>query len=289
MTPTRSRAEPQFFNVYDLPWEIVETVGLLAGLEQRMISHDTETGASTHMARIRPGWHTDTGGLGVAVEFVVVEGQLAVDGQLLKVGGYARIPAVLGSVPIESELGCQAYVFLSSDPEAESEATVRTTSFWDEPWEEGLLNKLPQRWKSLRLPDPGDGPVHGGPRGLLRVMQWLPGFIAPMEHVHSVWEELIFLSGDWIAGEWGAVAPGSYLSSPAGFWHAPVSTRTGALAIVHSDLPLDLTQRDCEGGPELTRAYLDETSMLELPKHEGEAFLARFGVSLPSKSGAASE
>ena len=94
----------------------------------------------------------------------------------------------------------------------------------------------------------------------------------------------MFLSGDWIAGERGAVGPGTYLSSPAGFWHAPVATRTGALAIVHSELPLDLEQRDCDGGPELMRAYLDEMSWLEPPTHDGDEFLSRFEIRLTSRA-----
>src|SRR5205823_5220281 len=120
-------------------------------------------------------------------------------------------------------------------------------------------------WKSLRLPDSGEG-AHGGPSGLLRVMQCLPGFIAPMEHLHSAWEELIFLSGDWLA-ERGIVAAGTYLGNPADWWHAPVTTRDGALAIVHSSKPLDLIQRPCPGGPEFCRGYLERASWLDLPRH----------------------
>ncbi len=273
-----ARGESQFFNIYELPWEASGDPDILAGLDRRLVSRDSATGAATLMVRIPPGWQglTDAD---ATVEFFMLEGDLGVDDERLKVAGYAFVPPGAGSVRLSSQRGAQAHVFWTPGMEIDLGA-VRTTSFWDEPWQEGLLNQLPQRWKSLRLPDPGDGPVHGSPSGLLRVMQWLPGFMAPMVHVHSVWEEVIFLSGDWISGDHGAVAPGTYLSNPPGYWHAPVSTRTGALAIVHADRPLDLTQRDCEGGPELTRAYLDEMSMLEAPAHEGAEFLSRFGIEL---------
>jgi hypothetical protein len=97
-------------------------------------------------------------------------------------------------------------------------------------------------------------------------MQWLPGFVAPKEHVHSTWEELVFLQGDWFEPR-GVVAPGTFLGNPAGWWHAPVTTRDGALALVHATAPLDLEQRERPGGEAFCREYLDRASWLELPRH----------------------
>ena len=278
MSNDQRREDHRFFNIYELPWDTAAEPAGVAGLEQRLISRDSATGASTLMVRVPAGWE-GAADAETTVGLFVLEGDLDVDGHELRVTGYAHVPPSAGAVPLSSRSGAQAYVFWTPEMEIDPGA-VRITSFWDAPWEEGLLNKLPQRWKSLRQPDPADGPIHGSPSGLLRVMQWMPGFVAPMVHVHSVWEEVIFLCGDWIAGERGAVAPGSYLGTPAGYWHAPVPTRTGALAIVHADKPLDLEQRECDGGPELTRAYLDEMSMLEAPAHGELDFLERFDVEL---------
>ena len=109
------------------------------------------------------------------------------------------------------------------------------------------------------------GPCRAGPNGCLRLTQWLAGYAAPQEHVHSVWEELIFLAGDWLVPERdGVTRGGSYLGNPAGLWHGPVVTARGVLAIVHSTEQLDLTQRDRDDADELVARYLEGGS-LEVP------------------------
>jgi hypothetical protein len=289
--PKWNREEPfAFFNVYELEPERNAETPFGSGLEQRLLSAGAISGASTSLVGFPSGWETlvDTGD--ATAEFFVIDGELTIDGARLAVGGYGYLPRGGGSAQIATESGAHAYVFWTpnmplGDAEDLPGRERRTVSFWDEPWHEGLLDKkLPQRWKSLRVPDSGTG-KHGSRAGLLRVMQWLPGFIAPMEHWHSDWEELIFLSGDWLA-ERGWVGPGTFLGNPGGWWHAPVATRDGCLAIVHSESPLDLEQRECDWGPTAMREYLDRASWLEQPQHMGRDAFAKFGLRVPADVGA---
>ena len=158
-------------------------------------------------------------------------------------------------------------MFWNPAPRPSEAAGLRVTSIWREPWQQGRLTGLPfgRMFKSLRLPDATEGAVQGGPNGCLRLTQWLAGYAAPQEHVHSVWEELIFLAGDWLVPERDGVARGgSYLGNPAGLWHGPVVTARGVLAIVHSTEQLDLTQRDRDDADELVARYLEGGS-LEVP------------------------
>ncbi|MSO94906.1 MAG: DUF4437 domain-containing protein [Thermoleophilia bacterium] len=272
---------PGFFSVFDLPWRTAPERDIVSGLDQRLISEDATTGASTSMIRIPAGWRGSPGESDITAELFVVEGSLSLDGRSLGVGSYAFLPHGKGAERLVACEDVQMYLFLTPGMEISGQDDVRVMSFWDEPWQEGLLDrKLPQRWKSLRLPDFVEG-AHGSAAGLLRVMQWQPGFIAPMEHLHSTWEELIFLQGDWVA-ERGIIVPGSFLGNPGESWHAPVATRDGALALVHSNRPLDLIQRHCEGGEEFCRTYLERGSWLTLPQHGGEEAFAQYGISSPA-------
>ena len=263
--------DPAFFSVFELPWRPAEEE-LVAGLEQRLISRGAGTGGSTSLVRLPAGWRGRP--VEATVELFVVEGSVSLGGASHGVGGYFWLPGGRGSAELASETGAHAYVFWtpSMDIAGQTEPRTRRASGTSRGRRVCSTGTCRSGGESLRLPDSGEG-AHGGPGGLLRVMQWLPGFVAPKEHLHSTWEELVFLQGDWFA-ERGVVAPGSFLGNPGGWWHAPVTTRDGALALVHARAPLDLEQRECPGGEEFCRAYLERASWLELPATRTGGFRA---------------
>ena len=261
-----SRHSPQFFELDELPEALIEGPDPFADTMGRVVSRDDETGAATLKLRLSPGWSLPTSALGGLVEFVVLEGELGVGSERVGAGGVASLPPGTGD-GVGSVSGAEAFVFWNPAAAPSDQAEARVTSIWREPWQQGRPTGLPfgRMFKSLRHPDATEGEVQGGPNGCLRLTQWLAGYTAPQEHVHSVWEELIFFASDWLVPERDGVARGgSYLGNPAGLWHGPVVTLRGVLAIVHSTEQLDLTQREYDGADELVSRYLEGGS-LQLP------------------------
>ena len=117
-------------------------------------------------------------------------------------------------------------------------------------------------FKSLRLPDPAEGAIHGGSEGAVRMFLFTPGFSDPREHVHSVWEEMIYLTGDMMMPDRGVLAPGSYMGNPPDFWHAPMICHRGAVLLFHNHDPIDMETRDYPDGEAIAERYRDSESWL---------------------------
>ena len=263
-----SRESPQFFEVGDLPLGKIDGPDAFADVSGRMLSRDSRSGGATLKVSLPAGWSLPPAVAGGLVELFVLEGELLVDAQRAGAGGFVSLPSGTAA-EVVSPSGAEAFVFWNPAAVIDESASARLTSVWQEPWQQGRLTGLPfgRMFKPLRHPDKTEGDLQGGPNGCLRLTQWLAGYAAPQEHVHSVWEELIFLGGDWLVPERDDVArAGSYLGNPAGFWHGPVATSRGVLAIVHSTKELDLTTRDYDGADALVSRYLEEA-----PLHESSA------------------
>jgi hypothetical protein len=267
----RARSEPQFFNIGHLEWEVRGAPAAVEGLTFRTLSRDNQTEAATLFVRFPPGWRKVVRTDEATTEVFLLSGDLALEDQRVGSCGYIVVPRNGTSVTLDSERGAEGILWWSPTLPAVDGARPRVTSAWDEPWHEGVLTGLPygRRFKVLRDGDILEGPVQGGPSGFLRLNHWIAGYAAPNEHKHGVWEELIFLHGDWLTLERGLVASGSYIGNPPGWWHGPLASRFGALALVHSDRPLDLTLREHDGGAEFTERYLHSASLGEQPEHAG--------------------
>ncbi|MSO94879.1 MAG: hypothetical protein EXQ81_03675 [Thermoleophilia bacterium] len=261
-----------------MEWEVGPGPRTFAALERRELSRDAESDSATLMVRIPPAWKSVDLGDEATTEIFVLEGDLVVNGEAVGCGGYISLPPIGVANALESRCGAQVLVWHSHRLPVAPEAALRVTSIWAEPWQEGRLKGLPygRLFKVLRANDVLEGPVQGGEAGFLRLNQWLPGYVAPNEHRHEVWEELIFLHGDWLTLERGQVAAGSYLGNPPGWWHGPLASRFGALAFVHSNRALGVELRDIEGGVAFSESYLRSGSLLDRPEHQGATALEPF-------------
>jgi hypothetical protein len=267
--PRWSREEPQFFNAFELDWEAASDPRSLHSVESRLLSREQDGSGLSMMVKLEPGWKSVELAEDATIEFVVLEGDLLVGGERLRAGGFAYVPQGVGSVELSSDTGAQAIVFWNVDLPREhgTELTVRRVV--DEPWNMSVMPTALHgaMHKSLRLPDAGDAELHGGPGGGVRVVILTPGFCDDREHVHSVWEEMLFLGGDLIMPERGILAPGSYLGNPADFWHAPMITQRSSFMLLQMTKPIDMEIREYPGGREMAEAYLDGASWLESGKH----------------------
>jgi hypothetical protein len=274
-----SREEPQFFNIHGLDWVPSREVRVLDGVETRLLSSDEDRTSTTTMARLPAGWDAVESGEDATVEFFVLEGDLEINGDTVGAGGYAFIPrGAAGDTDLRSVAGAQVIVFSNALMAKEHGAEIVIRRLWKEPWNESVMPTALHgaMHKSMRLPDVGDQEVHGGPGGVVRVVILTPGFLDAREHVHDVWEEMLFLGGDLLMPDRGILAPGSYLGNPAEFWHAPMITQRASVMLLQTTAPIDMVIRDYPGGQEMAEAYLDGESWLAQPEHQDWAAISHY-------------
>jgi hypothetical protein len=63
----------------------------------------------------------------------------------------------------------------------------------------------------------------------------LPGYQAPLQETHPVYEESFKIAGDLLLGRRGVVTAGGYFFRSPGTWHGPLYTRTGNLSIIRKN------------------------------------------------------
>jgi len=265
-----SRHEPQFYETRTLPWDRLSDTRLLGGIDARRLSRSANHDSATYELRFPPGWRCQPDTDEATIELFVLEGDVSLDGRRAGPGGYLFMPRGCGSAELHSERGGQLLAFWNEELAGFEGVPWRVTSWRDEPWVD--LGGIPAMhgvlYKSLRLPDRGDGAVHGGPGGLLRLSFLPPAFADPTQHVHEVWEEIYFLTGELFMPPRGILAPGTYLANPAGYWHAPMTTQFGTFMLVQTTAPVDQVPRHFPGGDEMVDGYRDAASWLESPRHQ---------------------
>lgn len=261
------RNEPQFFNIFEQPWRSLADVEFAHGLDTRLISSDSDTGAATFMSRLPAGSTRNLSPSDGTLELFVLEGSLALDGDPVVTSGVVTLPQGTEPRELRAPDGAQVLVFWSPGLPA-TEAKV--TSVQAEPWVETEMPDLQHSsyHKSLRTPDVAEGEMHGGPGGVLRFVLIVPSLGTRQEEVHhACWEEIIVLRGDLMMPERGYAAPGTYLANPPDFWHGPWTSHGGNLHLVQTVTPVGIEYRDYTGGPELVEEYVDTTSWVEQPSH----------------------
>jgi hypothetical protein len=270
-TPSFDRDEPQFFNVFDLPWRVFDHHEAVAGLDARLISNNERTGASTYLVRIDPGWGRTLTTESEAFECFVLEGDLAAHEHRVRSGGFLAVPQHSGPVKLHSSGGATAYVFSTPGllPPA-YESGLHSSTLWQEEWIPASLTGVRHgiASKSLRVPDIRGAARSGGPSGFLRITTMTSGFAEPRsEWHHSCWEEIIILSGDMIMGDRGLMAPGTLLANPADYVHYPAASQRGCLLLIQTDAPQDVEFSMCPGGFELLEEYMETLSWCSAPIH----------------------
>jgi hypothetical protein len=267
------REDPQFFDMYSLPWGESSELAILHGVETRLLSRDSGTEASTYMVRLDSGWaHTETAS-DATVECFVLEGSLSVDNATVGAGGFIAIPRGCGSVELSSEAGATLFLFWNPTlpTGVHYNMQVHVTKTWQQPWlpvdMPGLRHGMMH--KPLRVPDSSVGPFHGSPGGLLRLLLMTPSFALEHQEIHhGCWEEIFFLTGDFLMPERGLTGPGTVLCNPADYKHGPYYTQRGTVLLVHSDAPMPAVFFDYAGARELGAQYFDTTSWLAPPVAE---------------------
>jgi hypothetical protein len=275
-----NRSDPQFFSVYEMDWRHGTGPDIIGGLNTRALSQDADSGSSTYMAQLPAGWKFNEEADEATIEMFVLEGDITANGQRVGAGGFVAIPKHCGPCELSSEAGAQVYLWWTPIwPDGYYyDSAVYVAKVWQLPW---VASEMPGiqhgiMHKSLRVPDPAGGAEHGGPAGLLRFIIQVPGFHDHrQEFHHACWEEIIWLSGDFLMPERGFCGPGTYLSNPPDHVHGVMMTQRGNIELIHTSTPIGVEFSPYPSGEELTAHYLDSTSWLEDPLAKTEEWKNR--------------
>ena len=279
MRPGPDRHVAQFFQIDDVPPAPVAEPEPLLGCSESLLSHNPGTGQRTLVVDIPAGWSAPMGGNAGTLEFLILEGSLTVGGRQLGAGGFVALPTGCDPLLVTARRAARGVAvwsphFAPGDYYDSAPRVVRTV---DLPWEPTVFpaelqapGRLHGVWsKSLRLPDPVRGDVHGGPKGLLRIVVLVAGFVGDhrQESHPGCWEEIIWLAGDFFMPGTGRQAAGSYVGNPSFHRHGPLLTQRGCILLVHTDAPADFCFHDPPVPESLISAYMDGVSWLERPEH----------------------
>lgn len=263
------RDVPGFYNFLALERRPAAGPGVLDGLPQALMSHDTRSESRTCLVEMPAGWRTRPDGRGASLEFFLLRGDLALDGEVVGSSGYIQLAQDCGGGELSSKAGALAIAFWNPHLPCFPYPLTRNrvTKAWAEKWVNSMPGAHGVMHKSLRVPDPVPHPTlegfDGGPGGYLRFQYIEPGMIAPAEHVHhECFEEIILLQGDCFLVNEGQMGIGSVVVHPQEWYHAPFASRSGALILVHTDAPMGYPwpPRDYPDATELAAAYLDSAA-----------------------------
>ena len=301
MSPSPERGVAQFFGLDDVPSAPVSDAGPLNGCLGRLLSIDPATGQQTLLLELPGGWTAPVGGRSGTLELLILQGGLLVDGRRLGAGGFVAIPTGCASLSLEclEELRGVAIWSPHFAPDDYYDSAPRVVRTIDVPWEPTVFpaelqapGRLHGVWsKSLRQPDPVRNDVHGGTKGLLRLVVLVGGFVGDhrQESHPGCWEEIVWLSGDFFMPGTGRQAAGSYVGNPPHHRHGPLLTQRGCILLVHTDAPADFCFHEPPMPGELIASYMDGVSWLEEPMHvrsaAGSMAVPATGVSTSGSAG----
>ncbi len=262
------RDEPTFYNFMALDRGKADGP-VIGGLRGALMSQDPASRATTHVVEIPPGWKTRYDATDASFELFVLSGDVSMNGERVGAFGYIHLPQQCGGGELTSETGATALAFWNPNIPAFAYPYTRnrTIRTGQRDWTPSIPGAHGVMHKSLRLPDPVPHPLDegfdGGPGGYMRFQYISPHMIAADEHVHhECWEEIILLQGDCILLNEGQMGFGSVVSHPQEWYHAPFTSRGGALILVHTDSPMGFPwpPREYPNGHGLCQHYLDNAA-----------------------------
>lgn len=253
----------EFVQTQALPWQNGLHGQAASGVRSKVLSIDEESGASSLLVEYPAGWSAGTDGatfhLDADEEFLVLHGELVLDGTRYGKYSYAHLPRGTTRVRAASETGAVVLTFYSGEPRKadgtaapgvldERRLVTHVDGFAGE-WGGNFHPKFPAGAgrKFLRR-----DPVDGEETWLLGTMPLRSG---RRPEKHPVVEEMYLLSGE-LVGPLGVMQVGCYFWRPPEEWHGPFGSPTGNLMLFRT-----------KGGP-LSTVYTEhEVDFTWTPEH----------------------
>jgi hypothetical protein len=242
-----TRDHIEFIHHSELAWEDCDVEGLPPGTDQKVLSEDDETGASTRMLRLtdeRRDPVTNSLSWNAGVEILVLDGEFWIGGHRLEQYDHAYLPpeAVVTRFGASREATA---LFMPdeglSTTGGDEGVTPQVTYSRDLQWEALEKDTFPS---GALLKHLYEGDDTGNMTWLLGV---LPGWKQPRIEKHPVVEESYQLRGS-IRMDRGLFSRGSYFWRPPDVPHGPFESEEGCLLFFRT-----------RGGP-LETEYIENTA-----------------------------
>lgn len=226
-----ARPHIEFVQTQNVAWHYLPD-----GRAVKVLNADPDTGAATMLVRYLAGYsapaETDDG----AEEFLVLDGQVTIDGVVRSRHAYGFLPRGSGLGARQSRFGAVLLVFRHGRDDPDSAAGIAETVALDTmrmPWDvstyDPALIHLRLARKVLRL-----GPNDSGRTFLLTGLpHGVPQAESLPSETHDHAEEMFMLHGEMWAPE-GSMRAGAYFYRPPGIVHGPHASETGFLQIMRS-------------------------------------------------------
>jgi hypothetical protein len=224
-----SRPWIEFVQSQNLPWRSDDLSGIRPGVVLKVLSEDSESGASSLLIRYPAGWRLQSAdALSADEEFLVLHGTLCMGRQTYREKSYAHLPAGYARGPMAAPSGAVVLNFFSSRPARGPAGTFDPA-------------RLIENLDAFAVPYTGnfhpEFPAGAGRKMLYQdpvthdqswILGTLPMRWAERAEVHPVVEEMYLLSGE-SHGNRGVMRPGAYFWRPPQIPHGPYGTLTGNL------------------------------------------------------------
>lgn len=235
-----ARKHIEFIQSADLepkPWLID---GILEGHLTRVLSFDTETGASTELVEWTDNWQGDSGYFNYDLEIFVLSGELRIGQMRLGPDTYGFIPQGVCLEPWSAQKkttalwmpeGHLSFMRSREDaPGAKRKLYIPSLSTQLIPWSSTITPGFPTgaMRKNLR-----QGSEDGSSVWLLGC---LPQFATTFAEYHPLYEEHFVLQGS-MTTDAGHLTPGCYFWRPGLISHGPTYTENGYFALVRGGNP----------------------------------------------------
>ena len=237
-----SRPHIEFIAAQSLPWlQGVADVTPHDGVEAKILSQDSSTGAASLILHYPPGFTVDTAHwLAATEEFLVLDGELEMNGRAYAAHAFANLPPGYMRGRIASPRGATLLTFFDRAPAMGKGAPPVIDG--NELVEH--LDVVRMEWDSTGI-DPGLA-FMGIKRKTLRrdhARDQRASFLiatAPHNHpkdwacpslTHPCVEECFMLAGD-LTGPQGVLHTGCYFWRPPGIAHGPFGSRYGSLSLI---------------------------------------------------------
>lgn len=226
----------------DVSFKKVTLPGFAKGMQYKMLSLDTDSGACTMTVQFDGGFRQPPSISESEYEMLIMEGGLKVGEQQCGPGFYFRVPAGVAMPEVSTKQGCLALLmyndcepnFTESDEDAtgaDRGALIQVNSYEGLSWQTGL-NIFPAT----------------APGCLLKLLKWddkthamsflycmVPGFEQDNISYHDVAEECYHVWGDSWMMQFGNLPTGGYFWRPAWINHGAFYSEKGILGFGRTD------------------------------------------------------
>ncbi|MEZ5474538.1 MAG: DUF4437 domain-containing protein [Steroidobacteraceae bacterium] len=229
-----ARPHTCFVQAQMIPWSRGLYGGARPEVESKILSRDDTDGSATCIVRYPAAWsRRDAETLAAHEEFVVLAGELEINGRTYRQHSYAFLPAGLRRDRASSEHGAVLLNLFYGEPKLAPRTLAMDDKLLVEfvdplamDWDAGLVD--PQLSKGVAIKplrtDPYTqevsflycSPPHRVPPGMAKP-QW----------THPMVEELYVIEGDYVWADLGRMRRGGYCWWREGVYHGPSGTDTG--------------------------------------------------------------